>query len=122
MTPDFAATSAAFAALSAAAAAGGIGHPSDPRDTPMTIPPPPLPYDILTPVQAAAYLQIGEEAVLREAEDGRLPGRKLGGEWRFLRLALTDWLRTTPEPKPKSPTDRRVVYIGGTPIRAPEME
>jgi len=122
MTPDFAATSAALAALSAAAAAAGNGLPPDARDTPMTLPPPVMPYDILTPPQAAAYLQVGEDVILREAEGGSLPGRKLGGEWRFLRLALTEWLRAAPGPEATSPSERRVVYIGGTPISPPEME
>jgi excisionase family DNA binding protein len=80
------------------------------------------PLDVLTLPQAAAYLQVGEDVILREVEDGRIPGRKLGGEWRFLRLAVSDWLRAAPGLEPTSPGARRVVYIGGTPISAPEME
>ena len=48
--------------------------------------------DVLTPAQAAALLQVDEEAVLALAEEGRLPGRRIGDEWRFARTALVAWL------------------------------
>jgi len=48
--------------------------------------------EILTPAQAAALLQVDEEAVLALAEEGRLPGRRIGDEWRFGRAALVEWL------------------------------
>lgn len=72
-------------------------------------PPPP---DVLTPAQAAAFLQVAEAVVLQEAEGGRLPGRKLGADWRFSRQAITDWLAAPPEPKPKSPRERIRALIG----------
>ena len=95
------------------------GAPAEPATNDVAAPPP-SPLDVLTPPQAAAYLQVGEDVIVREAEGGRIPGRKLGGEWRFLRLALSDWLRAAPGPASASP--QRVVYIGGTPVGAPEME
>ncbi|MEA2289022.1 MAG: hypothetical protein QOD55_1019 [Solirubrobacteraceae bacterium] len=48
--------------------------------------------EVLTPTQAAGLLQVDEEAVLALAEDGALPGRRIGGEWRFGRAALIAWL------------------------------
>jgi excisionase family DNA binding protein len=51
--------------------------------------------DVLTPGQAATLLQVDEDAVLELAEEGRLPGRKIGDEWRFARAALVAWLSTT---------------------------
>jgi excisionase family DNA binding protein len=48
--------------------------------------------DVLTPGQAASLLHVDEDAVLALAEDGRLPGRKIGDEWRFARAALVAWL------------------------------
>jgi excisionase family DNA binding protein len=48
--------------------------------------------EVLTPAQAAALLQVDEGAVLALAEDGRLPGRRIGDEWRFARAALVAWL------------------------------
>jgi excisionase family DNA binding protein len=48
--------------------------------------------DVLTPAQAAALLQVDEEAVLALAEEGRLPGRRIGDDWRFARAAVVAWL------------------------------
>ncbi|MGZ4270640.1 MAG: helix-turn-helix domain-containing protein [Solirubrobacteraceae bacterium] len=48
--------------------------------------------DVLTPAQAAELLQAGEAAVIALAESGELPGRQVGGEWRFLRGAVLAWL------------------------------
>jgi excisionase family DNA binding protein len=46
----------------------------------------------LTAAQAADLLQLEERLVLELAEAGGLPGRCLGGHWRFSRSALLDWL------------------------------
>jgi excisionase family DNA binding protein len=51
------------------------------------------PADVLTPGEAAELLRIGEDALLKAAEDGELPGRRIGGEWRFAREALLAWLK-----------------------------
>jgi excisionase family DNA binding protein len=48
--------------------------------------------DVLTPRQLAAFLQVDESTVLELAERGELPGRRLGGEWRFARAAVLAWL------------------------------
>jgi excisionase family DNA binding protein len=65
-----------------------VGHHSfRPADVP----------EVLTPAQAAVLLQVDEDAVLALAEDGRLPGRRIGDEWRFSRAALVAWLSGTSE-------------------------
>ena len=59
------------------------------------------PYDppeVLNVEQAAQFLQIDEETVIEMAESGKLPGRKLGKDWRFSRAALVAWL-SGPEKK-----------------------
>jgi excisionase family DNA binding protein len=48
--------------------------------------------EVLTPAQAAALLQVDAEALLALAEEGTLPGRRIGDEWRFGRAALVAWL------------------------------
>jgi excisionase family DNA binding protein len=53
--------------------------------------PNPLP-DVLTPEQAAELLQVSEEDVVALAEEGTLPGRRIGAQWRFSRPALIAWL------------------------------
>jgi excisionase family DNA binding protein len=55
------------------------------------------PYDppeVMNAAQAAQFLQIDEEIVIELAASGQLPGRKLGGDWRFSRAALVAWLAT----------------------------
>jgi hypothetical protein len=34
------------------------------------------------------------EAVLRQALQGNIPGRKIEDNWRFLKTAIDDWLRS----------------------------
>lgn len=48
--------------------------------------------EILTPAQLAGLLQVEEEVVLELAEQGELPARKVGEEWRFSREAILAWL------------------------------
>ena len=48
--------------------------------------------EVLTAAQAAELLQVDPSLVTSLAEEGALPGRKLGGEWRFAREALLRWL------------------------------
>jgi excisionase family DNA binding protein len=54
------------------------------------------PGDVLTLLEAAAYLRVAERAVREMADAEVLPARKIGGEWRFLKSALQDWLRHRP--------------------------
>jgi excisionase family DNA binding protein len=48
--------------------------------------------EILTPAQLAGLLQVEEETVVELAEQGELPARKVGEEWRFSREAILAWL------------------------------
>jgi excisionase family DNA binding protein len=48
---------------------------------------------VLTLGEAAAYLRVAESHVQRLAETRALAGRQIGGEWRFLKAGLQDWLR-----------------------------
>ena len=50
---------------------------------------PPL---VLTLEEAAELLRVDAAGVAELAEAGELPGRKVGGEWRFAREALLSWL------------------------------
>ncbi len=56
------------------------------------------PPEIMNVEQAAAFLQIERATLLELAESGKLPGRKLGRDWRFSRAALVAWL-AEPEKK-----------------------
>jgi excisionase family DNA binding protein len=48
--------------------------------------------EVLTAAQTAELLQVDEGLVLELAEAGKLPGRKLGDDWRFARSAIIAWL------------------------------
>ncbi len=48
--------------------------------------------EVLTSEEAAELLQVDAEVVLDLARAGVLPGRELGGQWRFARVALLRWL------------------------------
>jgi excisionase family DNA binding protein len=50
------------------------------------------PAEVLTPAQAADLLQVPEDEIVRLAEAGELPGRRIGAAWRFSRSALVAWL------------------------------
>ena|SRR2546423_2778053 len=51
--------------------------------------------EVLTAEQAGQFLQLAEQVVVDLAESGELPGRKLGGEWRFSRSGLAAWLASS---------------------------
>lgn len=52
--------------------------------------------DILTTPEAAELLRVGVHTIIREARAGRLPGRRIGKEWRFSRTGLLEWLNEGP--------------------------
>ncbi len=49
--------------------------------------------DVLTLAEAAAYLRTSEPAVEQLVAEEAIPARRIGGELRFLKKALDDWLR-----------------------------
>lgn len=48
--------------------------------------------ELLNVEQVAKILQLHEMTVYRLVKDGKLPGFKVGGRWRFHRSALDDWM------------------------------
>ena len=50
--------------------------------------------DVLTLEQVSTYLQLSIETVATQAVNGNLPGRKIENDWRFLKVAIDDWLRS----------------------------
>ena len=53
--------------------------------------------EILTPQEAAEFLRVPVLTVQRQAKAGRLPGRRVGKEWRFSRTVLLEWLASGPD-------------------------
>jgi excisionase family DNA binding protein len=48
--------------------------------------------EILTPIEAGEYLNVHVRTIYRLAKNGLIPGRKLGGRWRFSKATLDEWL------------------------------
>ena len=53
--------------------------------------------EILTPQEAADLLRVSLLTVQRQAKAGRLPGRRVGKEWRFSRSVLLEWVGSGPD-------------------------
>ena len=52
--------------------------------------------EVLTLAEAAAFLSVFRRPeIVRLVDEQELPGRTVGDGWRFLRLALQDWLRSS---------------------------
>jgi Helix-turn-helix domain len=73
------------------------GPPTSGQDCPFIL-------AVLNTTEAAKYLRLPAAVLTTEAEEGRIPGRKIGAEWRFLVLALTEWLRSGQKVEPKKPS------------------
>lgn len=54
--------------------------------------------EIMTPREAAEYLSIHVRTIYRLAKNGDIPGRKIGGSWRFKKDALDRWLSGREQP------------------------
>lgn len=48
--------------------------------------------EILTIQEVATYLKLNEKTAYRLASEGKLPGFKVGGSWRFKRVDLEKWI------------------------------
>ena len=48
--------------------------------------------EVLTLTQAAQLLQLCTDTVSKYANDGEIPGRKIGTDWRFLRSDILSWI------------------------------
>ena len=58
----------------------------------------PTTQEVFTLSEAAAYLRVSESDLMCLVTDQALPGRQFGTEWRFLKSAIQDWLKTPPKP------------------------
>ena len=56
--------------------------------------------EVMTLEETAEYLRIPRSTAYKLAQEGRIPGQKVGRHWRFHREALDDLLKCEPVPKP----------------------
>lgn len=51
-----------------------------------------VPQAVMSIDQLAAYLQLPKSTLYKLVQEGKVPGRKLGRQWRFHRSAVDAWL------------------------------
>lgn len=49
--------------------------------------------EIMTIKEVAAYLKLNEKTTYKLVADGKIPGFKAGGSWRFRREEIVEWTR-----------------------------
>lgn len=54
--------------------------------------PEPAPPEVMTIDDLAAYLQVSKSSLYKLAQDGRVPGQKVGKHWRFHKEVIDRWL------------------------------
>jgi len=52
----------------------------------------PAPPEVMTIDDLASYLQLSKSSLYKLAQDGRVPGQKVGRHWRFHKTAIDAWL------------------------------
>ena len=55
--------------------------------------------EVLTLEEVASVLKLPSTVVRQRAEEGDLPGRRFGNEWRFSRIAVLSWLADGDTPR-----------------------
>jgi len=48
--------------------------------------------ELMTTREVAAYLRLAPATVYKLAQAGKIPAVKVGGQWRFSRQSLDEWL------------------------------
>jgi len=56
--------------------------------------------EILTLKEVAEYLKLAEKTAYRLAAEGKLPGFKVGGSWRFKMEDIECWIEEKKKKKP----------------------
>lgn len=51
-----------------------------------------MPDEIMTIQEVATYLKLKEKTAYRLAGEGKIPGFKVGGAWRFRRSEIEAWI------------------------------
>ena len=56
----------------------------------------PDPPQVMTIDDLAAYLQVAKSTLYKLAQEGKVPGQKVGKHWRFHRGTIDNWLAEQP--------------------------
>ncbi len=64
--------------------------------------------EVMTIDELSVYLKVSKSTLYKLAQEGSLPGQKVGKHWRFHKGAIEEWLRRQPErSRPKSKEKHR---------------
>ena len=55
--------------------------------------------DIMTIREISDYLKLTEKTAYRLAAEGKIPGFKVGGSWRFKRSEIENWIKAAMDRK-----------------------
>jgi len=53
--------------------------------------------EVMTIEELAEYLKVSKSSLYKLAQQGKVPGQKVGKHWRFKRDAIDRWLEAQPE-------------------------
>jgi len=62
--------------------------------------------DVMTIEDLSKYLKVSKSTLYKLAQEGSLPGQKVGKHWLFHKEAIDEWLKQRPE-KPTGPQNQR---------------
>ncbi|GJQ27291.1 MAG: DNA-binding protein [Phycisphaerae bacterium] len=51
------------------------------------------PDSVMTIDELSSYLKVPKSTLYKLAQEGKVPGQKVGRHWRFHRVVIDDWLR-----------------------------
>lgn len=79
-----------------------------------------MPYRSMSLEDFARHVGMDTQEVRRLSERGRLPGQKIGGEWRFNRARVTEWLQQEMPTYDESRLKEIERAMGGLPEDVPD--
>jgi excisionase family DNA binding protein len=62
--------------------------------------------EVMTIDELADYLKVSKSTLYKLAQQGRVPGQKVGKHWRFNKQAIDDWISSSPGELRPNPGDR----------------
>jgi excisionase family DNA binding protein len=57
--------------------------------------------EVMTIEELAAYLKIPKSTLYKQAQEGKVPGQKIGKQWRFGKKAIECWINAPSKDKHK---------------------
>ncbi len=58
--------------------------------------------EVMTLDELAAYLKLPKSTLYKQVQEGKIPGQKIGKQWRFGKRAIDSWINKGLLNKPKN--------------------